>query len=84
MSNDYSGVAASLGIGFFIIGLLIYLAILALVLWVSYLIMRTAVKNGVILAMRETGQQFAPVQRPGYPPAAPPYPGAPGPATPSS
>jgi len=77
MNPDYAGAMAGLGIGFFFIALLIYLAVLALVLWIGYLIMRTAVKNGVILAMRETGQQFAPVQRPGGP-TPPMYPGGPG------
>lgn len=76
MNPDYSGAAAGFGIGFFIIAIVIYLAILALMVWVSYLIMRTAVKNGVKLAMQETGQQFGPA---GYRPPVPPqsYPGAP-------
>lgn len=76
MNPDYSGAAAGFGIGFFIIAIVIYLAILALMVWVSYLIMRTAVKNGVKLAMQETGQQFA---SQGYRPPMPPqsYPGAP-------
>lgn len=76
MNPDYSGAAAGLGIGFFLIAIVIYLAILALMLWLGYLIMRTAVKNGVKLAMQETGQQFPPQ---GYRPPVPPqaYPGAP-------
>ncbi|WP_298740891.1 hypothetical protein [uncultured Microbacterium sp.] len=76
MNPDYSGAAAGFGIGFFIIAIVIYLAILALMVWVSYLIMRTAVKNGVKLAMQETGQQFGPA---GYRPPVPPqsYPGPP-------
>ncbi|GEP47413.1 hypothetical protein FVP74_00865 [Microbacterium saccharophilum] len=78
MDNDYSGLAAGFGVGFFILMLVIYLAVVALMLWVGYLIMRTAVKNGVVLAMRETGQQFAPAYRPGIqvPPGR--YPGSPG------
>ena len=75
MNSDY-GVAAGLGFGFFAIVIVIYLAILALMLWIGYLIMRTAVKNGVKLAMQETGQQFAPQ---GYRPPQPPqqYPSRP-------
>ena len=78
MNNDY-GWAAGAGIGFFILVTVLYLGFLALTIWISYLLMRTAVKNGVILAMRETGQQFPPGggYRPGGP-AAGPYPGAPG------
>lgn len=63
------GAIAGLGIGFMIIGLVIYLALLALMIWIGYLITRTAVKNGVILALRETGQQLPPR---GYAPPAPP------------
>ena len=76
MNNDY-GMAAGLGIGMVIIGIIVYLGIFALAIWVQYLIMRTAVKNGVILALRESGQQFPPAggYRPGgYPPTGtPPY-----------
>jgi len=82
MNPDYSGAAAGFGIGFMILFFVIYLAILALMLWVGYLIMRTAVKNGVKLAMQETGQQFAPMR-----PYAPPqqtYPGQSYPGPPSS
>lgn len=32
------------------VAVLIYLALIALSIWVSYLIMRTAVKNGILLA----------------------------------
>ncbi|HCS60016.1 MAG TPA: hypothetical protein DIW46_01260 [Microbacterium sp.] len=48
--NDYSGLAAGLGIGAIILGLVIYLAVIALTLWIGYLIMRTAVKNGILRA----------------------------------
>lgn len=68
MNPDY-GAAAGIGVGFIIFGIVLYIAILALALWVSYLLMRTAVKNGMILAMRETGAQFPPA---GYRPPAPP------------
>ncbi|MFT4279634.1 hypothetical protein [Microbacterium sp.] len=65
------GVFAGIGFGFMILALVIYLGLIGLMLWIGYLIMRTAVKNGVILAMRETGAQITP--RPGYgaPPAPP-------------
>lgn len=68
------GAIAGLGIGFMILGIVLYLGLIALMLWISYLIMRTAVKNGVIMAMRETGTAFAP--RPGQPPHAPQAPGS--------
>ncbi|MEH3089467.1 MAG: hypothetical protein PGN24_07715 [Microbacterium arborescens] len=83
MYNDYAGPAAAFGIGFVVLGIAIYLGTIALILWVSYLLMRTAVKNGMLLAMREHGGPFpggyGGAPRPGtsYPPA-PPAPGAPG------
>lgn len=67
--NYDSGAAAGLGIGFILIMIVVYLGILALALWINYLIMRTAVKNGMKLAMQETGQQFPPA---GYRPPQPP------------
>ena len=82
MKPDYG---AGIGIGFFLIMIVIYLGILALALWINYLIMRTAVKNGMLLAMQQSGQQFPPG---GYlppaspyqgPPAQPPYSGPPAP-----
>ncbi len=45
MYNDYAGPAAAFGIGFVVLGIAIYLGTIALVLWVSYLLMRTAVKK---------------------------------------
>lgn len=81
MYNDYAGPAAAFGIGFVALGIAIYLGTIALVLWVSYLLMRTAVKNGMLLAMRESGGQFPGGGGAGYGagprPAAPPYPQAP-------
>lgn len=83
MDNGYAGPAAAFGIGFVVLGIAIYLGTIALILWVSYLLMRTAVKNGMLLAMRESGGPFpggygAPrPAAPPYPPA-PPAPGAPG------
>lgn len=69
MDNDFSGLAAGLGIGALIFGLVIYLGVIALSLWIGYLIMRTAVKNGILRADAERAQ------RPGGPYAA--SPGAP-------
>lgn len=57
MSNDYSGAAAGLGIGVLIVGFLVYIAILALALWIGYLIMRTAVKNGILRADEERARR---------------------------
>ena len=74
MYNDYSGPATAFGIGFVIIAAVVYLGTIALILWVSYLLMRTAVKNGMLLALRESGQQFPPGGYGGPRPAAPPYP----------
>ena len=53
MDNDYSGLAAGLGIGAIIFGLVIYLGTIALMLWIGYLLMRTAVKNGILRADAE-------------------------------
>lgn len=78
------GAIAGLGIGFMIVALLFYLGLIGLMLWISYLLMRTAVKNGVILALRETGAQLPPrpyapaphapqaTSAPQTPPVAPP------------
>ncbi|MGV9194492.1 hypothetical protein ACQ143_09130 [Microbacterium sp. MC2] len=52
MNNDF-GWAAGIGVGFFVLMLAIYLGVLALCLWIGYLIMRTAVKNGILLADAE-------------------------------
>ncbi|MCS3843507.1 hypothetical protein [Microbacterium sp. AK031] len=67
MDNDYSGMAAGLGIGAIIFGLVIYLGTIALMLWIGYLLMRTAVKNGILRADAERAGQ-----RPGDPYAGPP------------
>ena len=63
--GDYAG----LGAGLIIFGIIIYIGTFALAIWIGYLIQRTAVKNGMLRAMQESGMTFAP--RPG-----PPYPGA--------
>jgi len=83
MNSDYYGPMAGLGIGMVILGIILYLGILALMLWVFYLIVRTAVKNGILKADEERAARSgrgAPPQ--GYrPPHG--YPGAPGPSAPS-
>jgi hypothetical protein len=50
VENDYSGWIAGAGFIGLVIGLVIYLGVLALTLWVFYLIIRTAVKNGILKA----------------------------------
>lgn len=71
------GAAAGIGVGIMILFFVIYLALIGLMIWVGYLITRTAVKNGMKLAMREMGMTFAPH---GYAPQAPhaPHAAAPG------
>ncbi|UUT35631.1 hypothetical protein [Microbacterium elymi] len=66
--NDYSGMAG-LGFGVLLVGLIVYLGTLALALWIGYLIMRTAVKNGVLLADEERARRAG-----GFPPGAGPRP----------
>lgn len=39
-------------------GIVLYAGLLALSLWVTYLIIRTAVKNGILLADRARGRHF--------------------------
>ncbi|WP_394685994.1 hypothetical protein [uncultured Microbacterium sp.] len=60
MSSDYSGAAAGLGFGVLIIGFVMYIAILALAIWIGYLIMRTAVKNGILRADEERARRGLP------------------------
>ncbi|WP_282443358.1 MULTISPECIES: hypothetical protein [unclassified Microbacterium] len=79
--NSY-GDFAGLGVGLIIVMIVLYVGFIALMIWVGYLIQRTAVKNGMLRAMQESGMTFAP--RPGgphpgagYPGPQPPYPGQP-------
>jgi len=65
--NDYSGLAAGLSIGALIVGLIIYLGVLALSLWIGYVIIRTAVKNGILRADEERARRGF-HQPGGYPP----------------
>lgn len=74
MNSDF-GWAAGFGIGMMIFVIVLYVGIIALSLWVTYLIIRTAVKNGILLAdveraRRGFGGPGAPPQ--GYRPPAPP------------
>ncbi|WP_423494225.1 hypothetical protein IM711_13565 [Microbacterium esteraromaticum] len=57
MGYDDYGWAAGLGIGMFILGAVVYLGVLALTIWVGYLIMRTAVKNGILKADEERARR---------------------------
>lgn len=73
VSNDYSGAAAGLGIGVLIVGFLVYIAILALAIWIGYLIMRTAVKNGILRADEERARRGLAGGGMAPPPAGPGY-----------
>lgn len=67
MYNDYaSGIFAGFGL-FLVLAIVVYLAILALAMWIGYLIIRTAVKNGILLADRERALPHG--GSPGVPPA---------------
>lgn len=57
MNSDYSGAAAGLGFGVLLIGIIVYIGILALAIWIGYLIMRTAVKNGILRADEERARR---------------------------
>lgn len=61
MTNDYSGLAG-VGIIGVLIAIVLYLGVLALTLWVSYLLMRTAVKNGILKADEERARRQYPQQ----------------------
>ncbi|WP_396642916.1 hypothetical protein [Microbacterium sp.] len=62
MENDYTGWAAGFGIVGFLIAIVLYLGMLALTLWVFYLIIRTAVKNGILKADEERRRRSHPLQ----------------------
>lgn len=57
VNSDYSGAAAGLGFGVLLIGTIVYIGILALAIWIGYLIMRTAVKNGILRADEERARR---------------------------
>ena len=44
---DYNDLIAGFGLIGLIVGLVIYLAVLALMLWIGYLIIKAAVRNGL-------------------------------------
>lgn len=60
----------------FLIFALIYLCMIALMLWVGYLVIRTAVKNGILRADAECAARYtaASVGPPSGGPAGPPAP----------
>ena len=62
MENDFTGWAAGFGIVGFLIAIVLYLGMLALTLWVFYLIIRTAVKNGILKADEERRRRSYPLQ----------------------
>ncbi|WOQ69053.1 hypothetical protein RYJ27_10115 [Microbacterium limosum] len=62
MENDYTGWAAGIGIVGFLTAIVLYLGMLALTLWVFYLIIRTAVKNGILKADEERRRRSYPLQ----------------------
>ncbi|MFJ6677840.1 hypothetical protein ACIQLK_01770 [Microbacterium sp. NPDC091382] len=77
--DNYGGYAG-LGAGVIIFLIILYIGFFALAIWIGYLIQRTAVKNGMLRAMQESGMIFAPrpgapYPVPGQPGAQPPYPG---------
>ena len=46
-SPDVSDLVTSAGLIGLVVGLVVYLAILALMLWIGYLIIKSAVRNGL-------------------------------------
>jgi hypothetical protein len=57
MGTDTSGWIAGFGIVGLLFAIVIYVGVLALTLWVFYLIIRTAVKNGILRADEERGRR---------------------------
>ena len=62
VENDYSGWVAGFGIVGILIGIALYLGVLALTLWVFYVIIRTAVKNGILKADEERVRRQYPMR----------------------
>ncbi|GGH36419.1 hypothetical protein [Microbacterium album] len=58
MGGDYIG-PMGLGIGMMIFAIILYLGIFALSLWIFYLIIRTAVKHGILKADEERAARGA-------------------------
>ncbi|WES63913.1 hypothetical protein P0L94_15775 [Microbacter sp. GSS18] len=59
MDNDY-GWVAGFGIAGILIAFVLYVGVIALTLWVFYLIIRTAVKNGILKADEERARRRYP------------------------
>lgn len=57
--DEWVGVAGAAAFWMFFIGAFVSLAVTALVVWIGYLIIRTAVKNGTLLAHEELGRREA-------------------------
>lgn len=79
MNDDYGWMAGA-GIGIFLLMAAMYLGLLALSIWITYLIIRTAVKNGILKADEERVRRgygvAAQAPRAGYQ-NPPQFPGAP-------
>lgn len=60
MDNDYSPFATSLGGGAIILFIVFYAGTIAVTLWIGYLIIRTAVKNGILKADEERARRRQP------------------------
>ena len=60
MDNDYSPFVTSLGVGAIILFILFYAGTIALTLWIGYLIIRSAVKNGILRADEERARRGLP------------------------
>lgn len=60
MDTETSGWIAGLGIAGVLFAIVLYLGTLALTLWVFYLIIRTAVKNGILRADEERARRRYP------------------------
>lgn len=60
MDTDTTGLILGTGIVGILIAIVLYLGMLALTLWVFYLIIRTAVKNGILKADEERARRAYP------------------------
>ena len=59
---DYSGWVTGLGIVGILVAIVLYLGFIALIIWVSYVIIREAVKNGILKADEERARRQYPPQ----------------------
>ena len=73
MGPDFGG-WAGLSVGIGIIGVFVYIAVVALSIWIGYVVLRTAVKNGVIRAHDEMARRGMSPVTPPYPPSSQPGP----------